>query len=57
MRKAKGARNLNNVKVIEAEVEKYKKRRDERIKLGRIQTDTSSTGLLWNTVYYDSQNN
>lgn len=57
MRKAKGARNLNNVKHIESEVEKYRKKRDERIKLGKIQTESEGTGQCWNTIYYNNNNN
>lgn len=57
MRKAKGAKNFNNIKHIESEVEKYRKKRDERIKLGKIQTDTTGSGLLWNTEFYNSNNN
>lgn len=55
MRKAKNI-NSDYIKTIEADVEKYRKKRDERIKLGKIQT-MENTGQAWNTEYYNSDNN
>jgi hypothetical protein len=52
MRKAKDAKNLNNTKDIEVEVEKYRKKREEKIRLSKIQTESEGTGLLWNTEFY-----
>jgi hypothetical protein len=57
MRKVKGVKNLNNIKHIEAEVEKYRKKREERIKLGKTQTESEGSGQCWNTEYYNSHNN
>jgi hypothetical protein len=55
MRKAKNAKNSDKIKNIETEVEKYRKKREERIKLSKIQTESEGTGLLWNTQYYSSK--
>ncbi|MBZ9622976.1 hypothetical protein G9F71_008920 [Clostridium sp. FP2] len=55
MRKAKNAKNSDCIKNIEVEVEKYRKKREERIKLSRIQTESEGTGQCWNTEFYSSK--
>ncbi len=55
MRKVKNAKNSDCIKDIEAEVDKYKKKREERIRLSKIQTVSEGSGMLWNTEYYSSK--
>ena len=52
MRIAKNARNLNDNREVEANVENYKKKKREPIKLSKIQG--SNDGQAWNTIYYSN---
>lgn len=54
MRKAKNI-NSDYIKNIEAEVDKYRNKRAERVRLRKIQTESEGTGQCWNTEFYSSK--
>ena len=53
MRVAKNARNLNDNREVEANVENYKKKKRETIKLSKINT-MENTGQAWGIIYYSN---
>ena len=55
MRAAKNLRNLNDNREIEVNVENYRKKKQEKNRLSKIQI--GSLGMLYNTIYYDTSNN